>query len=283
MTHLTRVLILLLAFGASACSPLTTINVLSPDNHYTVVEDVAYGELDRQTLDIYTPIETRTAAPVVVFFYGGGWNGGEKRNYEFVASSLSQAGYIVVIPDYRVYPDVVFPTFVEDGAAAVAWVLDKPDLVASEDTPVFLMGHSAGAHIAAMVSYDTEFLKAQDADTSAIDGFIGLSGPYDFLPMEPSYLHEVFPEETRQDSQPIHYVTADSPPTMLGHGLDDKLVVPGNSTRLQAKLAESGVPVTVHLYEDVGHARVAVALSQPFEFTGDVLKDTLAFLDKMTP
>ncbi|MEM7431086.1 MAG: alpha/beta hydrolase [Pseudomonadota bacterium] len=275
-------LVIVAALSASACSPLQTINVLSPSAHYSSDSDIAYGSLPRQMLDIYTPQQAKLGAPVVVFFYGGGWDNGDKHDYEFVASSLAEAGYTVVIPDYRVYPDVVFPEFVEDGALAVAWVLSNSELVSTDQTPVYLMGHSAGAHIAAMVSYDPHYLNDQAADPAAIAGFIGLSGPYDFLPLGPSYLREVFPEDIRDDSQPINHVTKTSPPTLLVHGLDDKLVESGNSTRLEKKLSELGVPVTLHLYEDIGHARVAVALSQPFEFTGDVLKDTIAFLDART-
>ena len=272
-------LALLAGFCAVACSPLQTINVLSSNSYYTATTDIAYGNLDRQSLDVYTTNTVRANAPVVIFFYGGGWNGGDKHDYEFVASSLTEAGYTVVIPDYRVFPEVVFPTFVEDGALSVAWVLNNAELVNEDQPHVFLMGHSAGAHIAALLSFDSQYLNDQSAATSSISGFVGLSGPYDFLPLETNYLADVFPEDLRADSQPINFVTSSAPPTLLVHGLDDKLVEPGNSTRLEQKLAESNIPVTMHLYEDVGHARVAVALSPPFEFTGDALKDTLRFLD----
>lgn len=147
---------------------------------------------------------------MVVFFYGGGWREGEKADYEFVASTLTKSGFTVVIPDYRLYPDVTFPAFVEDGAKAVAWV--NQNLLAGSDRPLVIMGHSAGAHIAALLALDAEYLQAKDMDVRRIAGWAGLSGPYDFLPINSGYLLDVFPEFTRAESQPIRYASENAPP-----------------------------------------------------------------------
>lgn len=275
-------LLLPLLLTVAACSPFRLINQLSPSDHYRPASDIAYGELDRQTLDIYTPHASAGAAPVVVFFYGGGWRKGDKKNYEFVASSLTEAGYAVIIPDYRVFPDVVFPAFVEDGAAAVAWVLNNAAAYKLDPDRVFLMGHSAGAHIAALLSLDQRYLAEHGVEPERIRALIGLSGPYDFLPIESGYLLDVFPEESRAASQPVNFVTAAAPPTLLIHGSDDDLVEPANSESLAARLAEHGADVSIRLYEGAGHAKIAVALAPALDFMGDTLVDSRRFLDALS-
>ena len=68
------------------------------------------------------PVGELSNLPVVVFFYGGSWQSGRRQDYSFVAQALTSRGCVVVIPDYRLYPEANFPAFVEDGAAAFAWV-----------------------------------------------------------------------------------------------------------------------------------------------------------------
>jgi acetyl esterase/lipase len=268
----------LVLVATTGCSPLVLVNGLSPSAHYDLKSDLAYGSHARQTLDVYTPHSVDGASPMIVFFYGGGWREGSKDNYRFVASSLTDAGYVVVIPDYRVFPEVVFPEFVDDGAEAVAWALQHASEYGADSNEVFLMGHSAGAHIAAMLITDQRFLAKHDIDTGNLRGFVGLSGPYNFLPIESGYLLDVFPENNRDASQPINFVTATTPPALLIHGTGDELVFPSNSETMARRLAEHGVDVTLKLYKGVGHAKVAVELSPPLDFTGDTLTDTLEFL-----
>jgi putative NADH-flavin reductase/predicted esterase len=216
---------------------------------------------------------------LVVYFYGGGWRKGDKDNFEFIASSLTESGYVVVIADYRRFPDVVFPAFVEDGAMAVAWALEHAADYGADPSRLFLMGHSAGAHTAALLSLDSHYLATYGIDTTDISGLIGLSGPYDFLPIESSYLLELFPEETRAATQPVNFVTPAAPPTLLIHGTDDDLVVPENSKSLREKLRAAGVDVTLKLYEGAGHALTVVSLAPPLDFATRTLSDTRAFLD----
>ena len=275
------VIVACVAVLVAGCGPLAVVNVLSPSGHYTRVADQAYGEAPRQKLDLYRPSEASSyasgEAPVVVFFYGNGWRKASKNDFEFVAASLTEAGVVVVIPDYRAHPEVSFPTFVEDGAKAVAWATRNLDGVAEGERPLFLMGHSAGAQIAALLALDGQYLDAVESPPLA--GFIGLSGPYDFLPLEPGYMQEVFPEDTRPASQPINFVSADAPPTLLIHGTGDERVLPEHSERLAEALEAEGVPVTLRFYEDMGHARVVVALAPPLQFIADTMPDTIAFIE----
>ena len=137
-----------------ACSPVTVLNALVPENGYQKLADIAYGDENRQKLDIYLPAHTRSDHPLktVVFFYGGSWDSGSKADYKFVAEALTSAGYIVIIPDYRLYPEVVFPEFVDDAARSMAWVFEHIRDYGGDKQQVFIAGHSAGAHIAALLS-----------------------------------------------------------------------------------------------------------------------------------
>ncbi|MDE2608299.1 MAG: alpha/beta hydrolase, partial [Burkholderiales bacterium] len=107
----------------AACSPLRTIDRLTPDNTYHLSAGIAYGPLARQKLDIYAPLGATRPTPVVVFFYGGNWDSGARGEYRFVGEALAARGITAVIADYRLYPQVVYPAFVEDSARAVAWTL----------------------------------------------------------------------------------------------------------------------------------------------------------------
>ena len=262
----------------AGCSPLELLNQTSPDRHYERIADVAYGEEPRQILDIYRPAAPLPSEPLVVFYYGGGWRSGEKDNYEFVASALTEAGITVVIPDYRLYPDVTFPAFVDDAAAAVAWSVENADRIGISPDAVFLMGHSAGAHIASLVALDPSYLDRNSDTAVSIRAWVGLSGPYDFLPIEWSYLQDVFPEPLRDQSQPVNYVTADAPPTLLIHGVDDSTVRIDNSLSLLGRLQAEGVAARLERYEDLGHVSVMLALAPPLDFLADTLQDSRDFI-----
>jgi acetyl esterase/lipase len=281
MSRLSRLFLIVafLALALSACSPLDALNRASDADHYAIEADRRYGDAVRQTLDVYRPKAALADSPVVVFFYGGGWRDGNKADYEFVASTLSESGYTVVIPDYRLYPAVRFPAFVEDGATAVAWA-DR-ELVAGSNRPLVLMGHSAGAHIAALLALDGAYLERAGSGVDRIAGWIGLSGPYDFLPIESGYLLDVFPAATRPESQPINYATGKAPPTLLVHGLDDTTVEPGNSRRLARALREAGVPITDVEQEDTAHAATVAALAAPLEFVADTREVVVRFIDRL--
>ncbi len=262
----------------TACGALQIMSDTSPSGHFVKTSDIRYGEADRNFLDYYEPLDVASDAPLVVFFYGGGWRDGNRTEYEFVASALTRAGFRVVIPDYRLYPEVSFPTFMTDAAAAAGWAVKSTGSSQAREAGVYLVGHSAGAHIAALLATDQKYLAQESISANTLAGLVGLSGPYDFLPIESGYLVEVFPEDSRADSQPINFVTADTPPTLLIHGEDDELVEPGNTERFAAALRQAGVPVTIKLYPDTGHAAVAAAMAPQLDFVADTLGDTVNFI-----
>lgn len=254
---LQTLLVCLSAAMLSACSALDIVNALAPDSRSSVNAGVTYGDDPRQQLDVYRPLTPADNAGVIVFFYGGGWDSGDRANYEFVARKLASRGHFVVVPDYRLYPEVTFPQFVEDGALATAYVLAHLREIANPPRPVFLMGHSAGAHIAMLVAMDHRYLDHVGHGTDELAGVIGLAGPYDFLPITSSHLQKIFPTpQAMYDSQPINFVDPGVPPVFLAHGDEDTRVLLKNSVNLAKRLSNAGSDVTLKVYNGVTHAGV---------------------------
>ncbi|MGH6675611.1 MAG: alpha/beta hydrolase, partial [Xanthobacteraceae bacterium] len=196
-----------------------------------VTSSVAYAEGARQTLDICRPFEA-VGAPVVVFFYGGAWRSGSKGLYRYIAKALARRGYVAVIPDYRIYPEVRYPAFIRDGALAVRWVKDSIGRFGGDPDKIFLTGHSAGAHIAAMLALDARWLEEVRLSPSRdVAGLIGIAGPYDYLPLRDEVLKVIFGGADRPETQPIFHVSPGAPPALLMTGSNDRLVEPGNAAR----------------------------------------------------
>jgi acetyl esterase/lipase len=265
------------------CSPLSALNALSPSDvgSEKVGSGLAYGTDPRQKLDVYTPSGPRKKKPVVVFFYGGSWNNGDRADYAFVGNALASRGFVTIVADYRLVPAVRYPLFIEDGAQAVRWTRDHVEAYGGDPNHIFLMGHSAGAYNAMMVGLAPSFLAKAGVPRSSIKGVAGLSGPYDFLPLDVRATQEAFGQWPRlQETQPITYASPSAPPAFLAHGLSDTLVYPKNTVALAKKLKASGVQVDEHLYEGVGHPGTLVALAKPFRSGTPVLEDVVAFFSR---
>jgi acetyl esterase/lipase len=214
--------------------------------------NLAYGANDRQQLDVYVP-DGAAARPIIVFWYGGAWEHGDKSNYRYVGARLAEAGYVAVLPDYRLYPEVRFPAFVDDGAAALAWVAAHAREIGGDPGRIFVAGHSAGAHLAAMLAYDRARLERVGLAPGTIRGFIGLSGPYALTPNDAA-LNTIFAAPfTPVDWQPVQLARAGAPPALLIHGEADTVVDVEHARRMARQLELLGVPVTLHTYPERGH------------------------------
>ena len=273
----------LLALGAlalTACSPLTAFNTLTPKDPAAIVgRDVPFGANPRQKLDIYAPRGGVKAVPVLVFFYGGGWNSGRRQDYRFVAKALAAQGFLTIVPDYRVYPEVRYPEFLVDGAMAVRWAQDHAAEYGGDPTSILLAGHSAGAYNAVELALDDRFLKAAGVDLRSIKGVAGLAGPYDFLPLDVGETKDAFGQAPDLPStQPVNHVRNDAPPVFLAHGDRDTVVGPYHTENLAKALVGVNAPVEKHIYAGVGHGGLVLALSQPFRGNGPVLVDMTRFL-----
>lgn len=281
--RLARILGPLAAILVAACSPLTLVNGLVPTDGLVTTHDIPYGSHGRQVLDVYRPAGVEAGLPVVVFFYGGSWQGGARQDYLFAAQALASRGFVVVVPDYRVYPQVRFPDFMVDGAAALHWARANAPSFGGDPDRIFLAGHSAGAHIAVLLSLDPRYLAAVGLNRKAIRGTIGLAGPYDFLPLTSSRLRAVFGQDVGADlapSQPINFADAGAaaPPMLLATGTDDNVVYPRNTTRLTQKLRATGGYVEEAHYPGVGHYAILLALARPIRGLAPVLDDIERFI-----
>ena len=262
----------------TGCSGADFVNVLAPRDGYAVERDLAYGEDARRRLDVYTPEGGAADAPIVIFFYGGNWQSGERADYRFVGQAFASRGYVAVVPDYSLFPPARFPEFLRDAAAAVAWTRARYRGPVGVRRPIFLVGHSAGAYIAAMLTLDERWLAEADASGS-VSGAVGLAGPYDFLPLRDRALMQIFgPEEGRPATQPINYVDGDEPPLLLITGDADSTVRPGNSERLAARIAARGGQAETRVYEGVGHIKLVAAFASPLRGLAPVLDDIDAFI-----
>lgn len=262
----------------AACSPASLLDATVSGQGYRLAADLPYGEGARRRLDVYAPARPAPARGTVVFFYGGAWQSGRKEDYRFVAQALAAAGVAVVVPDYRLHPEVRFPAFVEDGAAALRWVQDEGARFGADPASLVLMGHSAGAHIAALLAADQRFLAAAGVARGRIAGLVGLSGPYDFLPLRSARLRAVFPEETRAQSQPLAFVAPGVPPALFATGDADTTVEPSNTRRLAASWRAAGAETVERIYPGVGHVATVAAFSSLLRASAPSLADTLAFL-----
>ena len=268
---------------AAACSPLRTFDALVPKDGgvRVVVRDAAFGPGPRQRVDVYAPrIGGGAARPVIVFLYGGSWNSGTKAGYGFVGRALAARGFVVAIPDYRLVPEVRYPAFLQDNAAAVRWVRANVGRVGGDPDRLVIAGHSAGAYDAAMLATDPRWL---GADRRAVRGWIGLAGPYDFLPFDQpvtraAFGHVADPAET----QPVTHAGAGDPPALLATGERDTLVAPRNSDALAARLAAAGVRVERRRYPALGHVGVLTAIARPLRGRAPVLADMAAFAETVT-
>lgn len=273
MTLARRGILSSLAGFLSACSPATLLNATVSRQGFARETDIAYGPDARQKLDLYRPERPHPDGKTVIFFYGGSWDSGSKGDYLFVAQALAANGYTVVIPDYRLYPGVRFPAFVEDGAQAVRWTADR---VGTDK--LFIMGHSAGAQIALLLAANTPYLPAAGVDRPRLAGAIGLSGPYDFLPLKSTRLIEIFGGANNPDIEAITFARAPLPPALLIHGMADTTVYPRNSEHLATAWRAAGAPVELKLYPAVGHIDVVAAMSGVLSGRAPTRADVLAYL-----
>ena len=270
----------------SGCSVLTLFNTLTPrDPAVHAGRDIAYGPDPRQQLDVYTPKTSAAGpAPVLVFFYGGGWTSGRRQDYGFAGHALAAQGFVVVVPDYRVAPAHPYPDFVQDAASAVRWAHDHAAEYGGDPDRIVLSGHSAGAYLALMLTMDDDFLRAAGVDFSVIKGAAGLSGPYDFYPFDVDSSRIAFGSyPDPKATQPITYASRPHrPPVLLIQGEKDALVGVKNSVNLAAALKAAGNPVTVHLYPGLSHPDTVLALSEPFRGKAPILAEVADFLHAQT-
>ncbi len=247
----------------------------------SVITGIAYGVDDRQKLDIYRPAQSPNggSSPVLVFFHGGSWRDGDRPGYAFLGRAFAARGFVTIIADYRKTPKHRFPAFVEDAAGAIAWSARNAQKYDGDPKRLFVMGHSAGAHIAVLAALDPQYLTRNKLDASAIRGVIGLAGPYDFLPFERETAKAAFAHWPRlNETQPISYARAGAPPLLLLSGDADTTVKPRNSEALAAAMVDVGGNAAVKIYPDLDHNGIIMAVARPFRSKAPVIEDVQRFM-----
>jgi acetyl esterase/lipase len=278
-----RICVAALTATLAACTGASffVANVPAYFGSYRLSAGLPYGQDARQKLDVYSPAEAG-GHPVVIFFYGGSWSAGERARYRFVGAALAARGFVAVLPDYRLYPAVRFPRFIEDGANAVAWTQTHASDFGGDPDRLVLMGHSAGAHMAAFLALNGTFLKQAGVRPGSIIGLVGLSGPYALDPNTDALRATFATPFTPEDWQPVQFASDQSPPTLLLHGLDDTVVDPAHAEKLRDALMAHKVRVETHLYPARGHADTIASFSLLRRHRTSSLEETINFLRSVT-
>jgi acetyl esterase/lipase len=279
------VALLAAAGGIYLYSPPRSLNVLNDltpgdGGVERVASDVPFMPGPRGGLDVWSrPSSGAGRKPVLVFYYGGGWAKGDRQDYPFVARAFAARGYVVVLPDYRLVPQVRFPSFLEDAAAAVRWTHDNIARYGGDPDRIVLAGHSAGAYLAVMLALDPRYLEAVGIGPRVVRAAAGLAGPYDFYPFDKRRSIDAMGQAPDPlATQPIHFARADAPPLFLVTGTADTEVRPRNAVNLAARETALGSPSTVlKQYPGLDHNDLIMAISKPFRGKAPVLEDTLAF------
>ena len=268
----------LMAALLSACQPLSLVNLLVPRSGYEVHRGLAYGEDARQKLDIYVPKGLKAPAPVLLFFYGGAWQAGNRGDYRGFGQAFASAGIVTVVADYRLYPAVKYPAFVADAAGALAWLHAHAKDYSGDAARIFVSGHSAGAYNAVMLASEPAFIAAKGGKLDWIRGVIGIAGPYDFLPLEaPEYI-DMFHGRDNPQPMPVNHVTGKRPPMLLVTGDDDGTVTPRNTASMAAKLRAFSSPVREIHYPGTGHVGILLSLVPGFRGVAHLRQDMLDFI-----
>lgn len=263
----------------ASCTSTQVINEMTTSEGYNPHRGLVYDDATGLGVDVYSPPDAKNA-PVVVFFYGGRWSGGLRIDYKFVGQALTQQGFVVVVPDVRAYPKVRFPTFIEDAAKAVKWAHDNARQYGGDPDKLFVMGHQSGAHIAAMLALNPQYLKDADVKRQWLRGMIGLAGPYDFE-LTASDLRDMFgPPDDFHKSQPINYVDGRNPPLLLLHGENDSDVQVKNTRNLAAAVARAGGAVETVIYPKLDNNWILVTIAAPLRKRSDVLTNLTDFIRK---
>jgi acetyl esterase/lipase len=241
-----------------------------------VARDLAYGPQPRQKLDVYAPKGGAAGRPVLVFFYGGNWDSGDKHDYAFAGRALAELGFVAVLPDYTHTHERPYPAFMEDAGAALAWVAANIAAHGGDPARIAAAGHSAGAYIAITLALDPRWGAA-----AAIKAGVGLAGPYDFLPFDSPVTTRTFGHAgDLPATQPVNFARSDAPPLLLITGDADTTVRPRNSQSLAARMAAAGGEAALVLYPGITHTGPVKALARPFRSHARVLRDMAAFLEK---
>jgi acetyl esterase/lipase len=278
LKRLRRTLAIVLLALLTACAPRFAAERWVLGDRTSQSRDIPYGTDERQQLDVYRGHPPREPAPVIVFLYGGRWKYGSKDDYLLIGNSFARRGWITVIPNYRLYPETLFPGWVQDGATAVRWTVDNIASFGGDTSRIFVVGHSAGAHTAALLALDEQYLRDAGVARAAVKGYVSIAGPVDTTWTAPDVQRLMGPPAGWPDSYPWTHVGTDQPRLLLMHGDADDVVTVGNSLRLADRISGRDGCAPLRVYRGVGHVDIAIALGLPALVQAPVLADLAHFV-----
>ena len=280
MTARVALLLLLLFLAGCQGAFFGTMNLRQPSGGVVAHRNITYEAASALELDVYSPPRA-DHAPVVVYFYGGSWMSGKRQWFRWMGEALAAQGVVAIVADVRLWPRTRLDGFLHDGAEAVRWAHDHAGEFGGDPSHLFVMGHSSGGQIAAMLAMDKQWLAAVGMKPRDLAGFIGVAGTYDFIPFDEPEFYDMFghtPEEEAR-SQPINFVDGDEPPALLLQGEKDTIVYPSEALSLEGRYREQGEPVELKLYPNLGHEKLLLAFG-PLKTRAPVLADTMAFIHR---
>ncbi|TAM12625.1 MAG: alpha/beta hydrolase [Nevskiaceae bacterium] len=244
------------------------------------VRNVVYDPALGLTLDVYAP-RRATNAPLVVFFGGERWARGDKADYGFVGEALASQGFVAVVANYRFYPPATYKQFLGDCARAVVWAQRNAAKYGASANKTFVMGYSAGAYNAAMLALDPEFMKAAGGNRNSLAGMIGISGPYNFLPITAPDLRTIFwPPSDFNKTQPAYWVRSDNPPMLLLASRANQVANAADTQALFAAVKAAGGTVEEVMYDNLSHRDTLTVLATGAQTRADEMKNIVSFVNR---
>jgi acetyl esterase/lipase len=272
------VLLLVLLLGGCKAAFFDAVNLRQPSGGVVSHRDIVYDTATGTALDVYAPADARHA-PVVVYFYGGSWMGGRRQWFRWMGEALASRGVVTVVADVRLWPTVRMKGFLHDAAEAVRWTRDHAATFGGDPHDEFVMGHSSGGQIAAMLAVDKQWLATVGMRPRELAGVIGVAGTYDFIPFEEPEFADIFGHGAAEQalSQPINFVDGDEPPALILQGEDDTIVSPAEAVAFEGRYRQQGEPAELRLYPGVGHEGLLLSFG-PHKAATSALADTLDFI-----
>jgi acetyl esterase/lipase len=262
-----------------------------------VKRDIPYAEpaQPRQVLDVYAPAGAKKL-PVVFWIHGGGWQTGDKSNVAAKPRAFADRGFVFVSTNYRLLPHADMGTLVRDVAKAVGWVHDHIAGYGGDPKRLFIMGHSAGAQLAALLCTDDRYLKAEGVSLASVRGCVPVDGDTYDLPLiietgaarrkslgqpEPKFGHyQKFGSDPvkHRDFSAVNHVAKGKriPPFLLLH-VDNHVDVTAQAVRLREALRSAGIPAETFAAPDTDHVKLDANLGLPDD---PATRAVFAFVDR---
>jgi len=231
---------------------------MKPDLEYT---DGQPADANKHKLDLYLP-KDKKLAPVFLFIHGGAWRSGDRAQYLPLGNRFAKEGILTVVPSYRLAPKNAHPAQIEDVAAAFAWTVRHVAEYGGDTNRIYVGGHSAGGHLAALLTLDPRYLQAHQVSAKSIRGTIALSGVYDLA--EGDSQASVFgkDKQVRRDASPLFHVKKPAPPFLVSYCQWDYPTLPAQARLFHAALRKAGVEAQLVFVPREGHISEMISITR---------------------